>query len=160
MATRDEVYSKFGIASEAAQLLETELGTLLLMHECGEANLIEQPNSDKATEIYKHINKKTLGQLLRAVCKTGDSIANLEQLLNNALVARNKLAHSFFLKHNLRINSDDGRDVMLSDLQELHEILLNAYKAVMLLLGDDLDDLVAKSDILFLPTGHLPIRIH
>ena len=31
MPTLDDVYRKFGEASEAAQLLETELGTLLLV---------------------------------------------------------------------------------------------------------------------------------
>ncbi len=30
MATREEVYQKFGVTAEAAQLFETELGTLLL----------------------------------------------------------------------------------------------------------------------------------
>ena len=158
MATRDEVYKKFGIVSEAAQLLETELGNLLLMHECVEADLIEQPNSEEATEIYKQISKKTLGQLVRAVCKTGESIVSLEQMLNNALKARNSLAHSFFLLHNLRINSDDGRDVMLADLHELHEVVLKAYKEIMLLLGYDLEAIVAKADVLLLPTGHLRIR--
>ena len=158
MPTRDEVYIKFGLASEAAQLLETELGTLLLMHECVEADLIKRPNSERATEIYKQINRKTLGQLVRAVSKAHESIASLEQLLNDALAARNILAHSFFEKHNLRINSDDGRDVMLADLHELHQMVLNAYKEVMLLLGYDLKGIVDKADVILLPTGHLPIR--
>ena len=30
MATRDQLYAKFGITAEAGQLLETELSTLLL----------------------------------------------------------------------------------------------------------------------------------
>ena len=30
MATRDELYAKFGVAAEAAQLYETDLGTMLL----------------------------------------------------------------------------------------------------------------------------------
>ena len=32
MPTLDEVYRKFGEASEAAQLVETDLGNLFLMH--------------------------------------------------------------------------------------------------------------------------------
>ena len=31
MATRDDLYAKFGATAEAAQLFETELGTLLLV---------------------------------------------------------------------------------------------------------------------------------
>ena len=33
MATREEVYAKFGLTAEAAQLFETELGTILLARE-------------------------------------------------------------------------------------------------------------------------------
>ena len=42
---------------------------------------------------------------------------------------------------------------MLDDLESIHETLLVAYKAVMLLSGVDLDQLSATS----LPTKHLPI---
>ena len=157
MATRDDVYRKFGEASEAAQLLETELGTLLVMHKCIEASLLEYPDSEKATGIYKQITRKTLGQLIRSIGTTVDSIGSLEELLKNALAARNRLAHNYFLQHNLRINSDDGRDVMLLDLETIHNDLLNAYKAAMLLSGYDLDKIVAGSNMIRLPTGHLPI---
>ena len=40
-----EVYSKFGEVSEAAQLLETELGNLLLVHKGAEAGLFETKRS-------------------------------------------------------------------------------------------------------------------
>ena len=42
---------------------------------------------------------------------------------------------------------------MLDDLESIHETLLDAYKAVMLLSGVDLDRLTAAE----LPTKHLPI---
>ena len=82
----------------------------------------------------------------------------LEQLLSDALVSRNRLAHSFYLKHNLRRNSDDGRKVMLSDLEAIHENLLDAYKAVLLLSGVDLEKLVAAQGDGALPSRHLAIR--
>ena len=82
----------------------------------------------------------------------------LEQLLSDALVSRNRLAHSFYLKHNLRRNSDDGREVMLSDLEAIHKNLLDAYKAVLLLSGFDLEKLVAAQGDGALPSGHLAIR--
>ena len=69
MPTLDDVYRKFGEVSEAAQPLETELGTMLLMVGCIEADLIENPDSEKATEIYKQINKHTLGQLIKRLGK-------------------------------------------------------------------------------------------
>ena len=157
MSTLDDVYRKFGEVSEAAQLLETELGTLLLTHRCIDAGLLENPDRARATAIYDQINRQTLGQLTRNLDKVGVSIGELEQLLGSALASRNRLVHSFYLKHNFRRNSDDGREVMLRDLEVIHDDLLAAYKAVLLLSGVDLDALAAQGDNA-LPTGHLPIR--
>ena len=157
MPTLADVYRKFGEAFEAAQLLETELGTLLLAHKCIDAGLLENSDANRATAIHKQINKQTLGQLTRSLGAVGASIVDLEQLLSDALVSRNRLAHSFYLQHNLRRNSDDGRNVMLRDLEAMHENLLEAYKAVLLLSGVDLEKLVAEHGDSALPSGHLPI---
>jgi len=157
MPTVDDVYRKFGETSQAAQLLETELGTMLLMVGCIEADVLENPDSERATEIYKQINRHTLGQMIKKLGHKTTSIAHLEDLLAEALRARNRLAHSFYLRHNLRRNSDDGREAMMKDLESIHEKLLKAYKAVMLLSGVDLDKLVAEHGDAPLPSGHLPI---
>ena len=158
MPTLDEVYRKFGQVSEAAQLLETELGNLLLTHKCIDAGLLEHPNAIRATAIYDRINKQTLGALVRSLGSIEDSIENLEKLLSDAVASRNRLTHSFYLQHNFRRNSDDGRDLMLCDLEAIHEELLEAYKAVLLLSGVDLEKLVAEPGEIPLPTGYLPIR--
>ena len=70
MLELDDLYRKFGDVAEGAQLLETERGTLIINHECIAADLVENPNRDHATEIYDRINKKTLGQLIKALDKT------------------------------------------------------------------------------------------
>ena len=158
MATLDEVYRKFGEVSEAAQLLETELGTLLLTHKCIDGGLLDHPNAIRATAIYDRINKQTLGALVRSLGSIVDSIDDLEKLLSEAVASRNRLTHSFYLQHNFRRNSHDGRDVMLCDLEAIHEELLEAYKAVLLLSGVDLEKLVAEPGEIPLPTGYLPIR--
>ena len=158
MPTLDEVYRKFGQVSEAAQLLETELGNLLLTHKCIDAGLLEHPNAIRATAISDRINKQTLGALVRSLGSIEDSIENLEKLLSDAVASRNRLTHSFYLQHNFRRNSDDGRDLMLCDLEAIHEELLEAYKAVLLLSGVDLEKLVAEPGEIPLPTGYLPIR--
>ena len=152
MPTLDDVYRKFGEAAEAAQLLETELGNLLLTHECIEADLLQSPEPDRATAIYDQINRKTLGQLIRSLGAAVDPVADLEQILSDALTARNRLTHSFYLRHNFRRNSDDGRDVMLRNLETLHRSLLEAYKAVLLLSDVDLEQLVIEEgDAALLP---------
>ena len=158
MPTLDDLYRKFGEAFEAAQLLETELGTLLLDHRCIDAGLLEYPDPDRAAAIYKQINEQTLGRLIGSLRAVGHSVVDLEQLLSDALASRNRLAHSFYLQHNFRRNSDDGRGLMLRDLEAIHEHLLEAYKAVLLLSEVDLENLVAEHGDGALPAGHLPIR--
>ena len=79
------------------------------------------------------------------------------QLLNDALASRNRLKHSFYLQHIFRRNSDDGRDVMLCDLEAVQDDLLKAYKAVLLLSGVDLEMLVLDQDDSPLHTGILSI---
>ena len=158
MPTLDEVYRKFGEVSEAAQLVETQLGNLLLTHKCIDAGLLEHSDPNKATAIYDQIKRQTLGKLIRSVGPIGDSIGDLEQLLSDALDSRNRLTHSFYLQHNFRRNSDDGRNVMLHDLEAIHDDLLEAYKAILLLSGVDLDKLVTELGDIPLPTGHLRIR--
>lgn len=51
MPTLDEVYRKFGEVAEAAQLLETELGTIRLCAEGREHDLFAGDKGELATEI-------------------------------------------------------------------------------------------------------------
>ena len=157
MPILDDVYRKFGETFEAAQLLETELGTLLLAHQCVDEGLLRKPDSERSTAIYRQIDKQTLGRLIRKLGTAGYSVADLDELLFEALAARNRLAHSFYLRHNIRRNSDEGRLTMLKDLEAMHEKLLAAYKAVLLLSGVDLEKFVEEHGEGSLPTGHLPI---
>lgn len=152
----DDVYRKFGEVSEAAQLLETELGTLLLKTRCIKAGLVESPDSEKAAQIYRQVNGHTLGQLIQKLRHSVESIADLEELLAEALTVRNRLAHSFYPRHNFRRNSDDGRAVMMQDLESMHDKLLEAYKRLLLLSGIDIEKSLAEGDDAWQPTGHLP----
>ena len=139
MPSLDDVYRKFGEASEAAQLLETELGNVSIKIGAAEANLLTEPNSDRASELFKKINRQTLGQLLKNVSGSTESVDHLEALLSRALAERNRLSHSFYRCHNFRRNSEEGRVLMLNDLESIHDTLFEAYKAVMLLSGIDLN---------------------
>src|SRR5579871_1328737 len=115
MPTLDDVFRKFGEAAEAGQLLETELGTLLLSVETAKEGLIEG-DGIRATEIMRSINRTTLGGLIRRV-KVGQSLEEIELLLESALRARNRLMHSFYRQHNFRKFSEEGRTIMMDDLE-------------------------------------------
>jgi hypothetical protein len=159
MPTLDDVYRKFGETAEAAQLLETDLGTIALMIGWTAADLLENPDPQKATEIYQRINRQTLGQLLRNVRGSTDTLDQLADLLDRALKARNRLSHSFYRRHNFRRNSDEGRKIMMDDLEAMHVMIFNAYKEVLLLLsGVDLDAIDYDAvDLDDLPNQHVPI---
>lgn len=93
MESLEDVYRKFGEAAEAAQLLETELGTLPLFEEAMKADLIQVKDPDRAAEILFKIDKSTLGRILHDVGKSRSSLDPLKDQLESALVARNKLMH-------------------------------------------------------------------
>lgn len=154
MTTLDEVYRRFGETSEAAQLLETELGNLLLESLAGAEDLIVNKNPARAAELLTEINRATLGQLIRRLNDGSDRHLD-EDVTVRALEVRNRLAHSFYREHNLRRNSVDGRKLMLEDLHAMHDVLLDAYKQVMLVSGVDLDALADQQ--IEMPAGHLPM---
>jgi hypothetical protein len=91
------------------------------------------------------INHQTLGQLIRNTKRHTDALTEIEPLLTKALQERNRLSHGFYRQHNFRKNSDEGRALMLNDLESIHDTLLDAYKALMLLSGTDLQALVEES---------------
>ena len=155
MPTLDDVYRKFGEVAEAAQLLETELGTILLINRAAAAGLFGAANSTAAADLLGMIDRQTLGQLLKSLRATTSLLDTLETVLWLALEERNRLQHSFYRQHNFRRNSDQGRAVMLRDLDQIHDANLDAYKSVMLLSGTDLEAEATKT--FSLPTRHLPI---
>jgi hypothetical protein len=149
MTTRDDIYRKFGEVSEAAQLIETELGTMSLFLRVVDEGLITptlEVDGEGATEVLKQINKQTLGTLIKNVKGYTTRLDQLEPLLSKALKERNRLSHHFYRQHNFRINSKKGRLIMLNDLEAIHNTLLEAYKTLSLLSGIDLDALVAEQN--------------
>lgn len=157
MPTLDDVYRKFGEAAEAAQLLETDFGTMLLDIQGSAEGLDQTSNPKRASELYVRINRHTLGQLMKHLSDKTQPMDGLERLLSEALRARNRLFHAFYRKHNLRRNSEEGRTRMLDDLEKIHDTLLEAFKAVSLLNGVDLEALAEELKDVALPAGHLPI---
>ena len=100
MPTLDDVYWKFGYVAEAAQLLETELGNMLIKHGIVEENLVNQPDPNRAAELFRQIDKHTLGQLIKKLIVKDKGIAKLEDELGTALDERNRLFHAFYRQQN------------------------------------------------------------
>ena len=129
MASREEVYRKFGMAAEAAQLLETELGTLLIgMRGLSSDWHISAPDRETGTKAVAEIDAQTLGSMLKVLRNMAQVDDVMTSKLTSALKARNRLIHGFYERHNFKIDTDAGRDVMMTDLDSLHEELFHAWR--------------------------------
>jgi hypothetical protein len=152
MANLDDVYRKFGETAEAAQLLETELGNILLIKEGSEIGLFEDQDEELARNILRKIERSTLGALLKSIEKKVGGPEVTKTIFEKALSERNRLSHSFYREHNFRRNSPEGCEIMLQDLEKIHEAILDAYKITLALSGIDVESLDLP-----LPTKHVPI---
>lgn len=128
MTTRDEIYAKFGITAEAAQLFETELGTLLLYVQGMQNDWHVVPDRNSAQAALDHIERSTLGGVITTLKKHVGIDEHLAARFASALQARNRLNHGFYERHNFKIETDEGRDEMFADLEELHTELFNAWR--------------------------------
>lgn len=133
MADRRELYAKYGIAAEAAQLFETELGTLLLGLRGLENDWHVLPDGAAAREALENIDRSTLGRLLSNLKRHVTVDSDLEESFAFALKARNQLMHGFFERHNFRIRTEDGRKMMIADLDRLHGACFEAWRAASIL---------------------------
>lgn len=128
MATRDELYAKFGITAEAAQLFETKIGTLLLLVSAIENGWHVTPDPVNARKALDQIEAHTLGRLLGVLKGKVAFDEQLAEQFASALKARNRLNHGFYERHNFKIQTDEGREIMIADLEELHEEFFEAWR--------------------------------
>jgi len=129
MVDRHELYAKYGIAAEAAQLFETELSTLLLALRGLENDWHVVPNAAAAREVLNSIDRSTLGRVLNDLKRHIAIEGDLDEEFSSALKARNRLMHSFFERHSLKIQTEGGRREMIADLDGLHRELFTAWRA-------------------------------
>ncbi|ALJ12383.1 hypothetical protein [Sphingopyxis macrogoltabida] len=128
MATRDELYAKFGITAEAAQLFETELGTLLLCARGLESGWHVVPDRERGWDLLRDIDRSTLGGLLSKLKRHVELDDDLSARFASALSARNRLNHGFYERHDFKIQTDEGRDKMMAELEALHDELFGAWR--------------------------------
>lgn len=128
MADRHELYAKYGIAAEAAQLFETELGTLLLALRGLENDWHLVSDGAAARDVLDTIDRSTLGRVLNDLKRHITIEGDLEEGFSSALKVRNRLMHGFFERHNFKIQTKKGRREMVADLDRLHGELFAAWR--------------------------------
>lgn len=128
MAPREELYSKFGMAAEAGQLFETELGTLLLAVTALDRGWHVLPDPTEVRRLLDQIKASTLGRLLGTLRGKVSFDEGTVDCFVTALAARNRLNHGFYERHNFKIQTDEGRDAMMTDLEQMHTVLFDAWQ--------------------------------
>jgi len=78
--------------------------------------------------ILHDIDRSTLGQLLVKLRLSFSFDEALTEQFASALKARNRLNHGFYERHNLAIQTDEGRDAMFANLSVLHDELFDAWR--------------------------------
>jgi hypothetical protein len=127
MATVEQVYHDAGRALEAANLLETELGTCLLALDALETRSFANPDADAYARLCEAIDSNTLGRSIRAIKSKLSITENVDVVFRDALDARNFLAHRFFPHHGLKIHDPAGRDEMVAHIDRLRDAIWSAY---------------------------------
>jgi hypothetical protein len=74
------------------------------------------------------LDQSTLGSLLGQLKKHARFDRDWEGQLSSAREARNQLIHGFYERHNLKIQTNEGRDEMIADLERLHTELFQAWQ--------------------------------
>jgi hypothetical protein len=118
-----EIYAWYGLAAYSAQLLEQGLTNLFV----GLRILGKQvPTWGDVRSLYEDADRKSLGQLLRAVRELVPFDPALEGQLDEALKKRNYLIHRFFIEHSENLLSAVGRERIIDEFRTI----IAQFKAV------------------------------
>jgi hypothetical protein len=128
VAKRKKLYAKFGQAAEAGQLFETALSSIMLVLKGHEEDWFDDQKPEDAKLFSDRLDKLMLGQLLGDLRKHLFLPIELEEQFKRALKARNRLTHGFFERHNFRIQTSEGRDIMIEDLETIHTELFRCWR--------------------------------
>jgi hypothetical protein len=116
------------ITAEAAQLCETELGTLILYVQGVSSDWRAVPDPESAQAALDRIERSTLGGLISALNRQVGIDENTAERFASALQARNRLNHGCDERHNFKLEIDEERNEMFADLEGLHTELFNALQ--------------------------------
>lgn len=122
------MYAKFGITAEAAQLFETSLGTVILAAKGLNEGWHVTPDREAATKALQDIDGSTLGRLLGKFKDELQIEPVIADQFTRALKVRNRLFHGFYERHNFKTQTEEGRDAMIADLEDMHDELFRAWR--------------------------------
>lgn len=124
------VYAHFGLALYLAQCLEHGLANALLFADLMPARvgkLVPRAQWEQDFDAFMSRQfQQTLGQLVRTLGGVAPLPADLQETLTQALSLRNFLAHHFFRERAEAFMSRDGRDGMITELENAQRVFTTA----------------------------------
>jgi hypothetical protein len=111
-----EVFAFVGLALYQAQLLEQEVLLFAAM-----LNLSNSPDvtTKYVNDLFDRLDAKPLGALLGEARDLTSIPSDLDATLGEALKTRNRLAHHFFVEHDVDFMSAPGRAEMIEQLRTM-----------------------------------------
>ena len=117
---RREVFARFGLAIYYAQCLEQQIGMMLASMYNREFLEVQPKDRDG---LFEREIAKTLGRMARDLETRAGISQALNERLCRAVEIRNWLAHDYFYQRMSEINSLEGRETMITELQEKADFL-------------------------------------
>ena len=111
-----EVFARFGLAMYRAQCLERQIKLMFAtMYNQG---FLQAPPADRDLFLDEKSIKKTLGQMEKKLKSKASLSPTLKTRLAEAVELRNWLAHDYFRVREREMLALEGREKMISELQE------------------------------------------
>jgi len=124
-----EVYAYYGLAMYWAQCLEQSIFQHLLFFDhfprAIKAYKDPQQWAEEFDEYESREMKQTMGKLIQRLRESGQPTKEIELALEEALKARNWLAHGYFSDRAIQLTVSSGRQEMLIELESLYSTLKN-----------------------------------
>lgn len=118
-----EIYAFFGLAAYHASLLEASFINWTVALRLGGMTAATRHDFDSA---FEYSEARTLGQLL-GVTRTFTAVPkDLDGLLAESLVARNRLIHRFYREHAQNLIHLEGQKLIIGELSSMIELFQRA----------------------------------
>jgi len=132
-----ETFAYFGRAYYMANVFETGLAISIMqldfLVETRKRYVAERPKTFDRPKyeadfdaFMDHQHAKTLGNLIKSACKFSEISHLIEPHFQNAKNQRDYLAHHFFRERALEFSSRRGRERLILELDELHDVFEHA----------------------------------
>ncbi len=146
-----EVYAFYGLAAYLGQVLEKGIVNMLVVFRSAGIPITQEQVDD----LFVKYNRRTLGQLLQDARSLAAISLDVQKVLDEALMKRNRLIHHFFAEHSAAFMTESGSEEMIEELrgmaalfQEADNAIDSIYRPIMRRAGIDEEWIQREAEVL------------